>query len=36
MFGDQSPAWYEAIEDAGLLDVYLDYVAEHPEAARTW
>jgi hypothetical protein len=25
---------YEALEYAGLLDVYLDYIAEHPEAAK--
>ncbi len=25
---------YEALESVGLLDVYLDYIAQHPEAAR--
>ena len=26
---------YEALEYAGLLDIYLDYIAENPEAAGT-
>ncbi len=25
---------YDALQQAGLLDIYLDYIAEHPEAAR--
>jgi hypothetical protein len=27
---------YEALEYAGLLEMYLDYIGEHPEAARSW
>lgn len=27
---------YEALEYAGLLEMYLDYLAEHPEAAPPW
>jgi len=34
--GEQQPAWHEALEQVGLLDVYMQYIAEHPEAARTW
>ncbi len=30
---DEPPVWYEVLEQAGLLDVYLNHIAEHPEAA---
>jgi hypothetical protein len=30
----QEPPWYQALRDVGLLDVYLDYIAQHPDAAR--
>lgn len=33
---DLAPTWYQALEETGMLGVYLDYIAEHPEAARTW
>jgi hypothetical protein len=36
MSGEEQPAWQEALEQVGLLDVYMQYIAEHPEAARTW
>lgn len=33
--GDEDkPDWYVALEQVGLVDVYLDYIAQHPEAAR--
>ncbi len=31
---DSQATLYEALEQAALLDIHLDYIAEHPEAAR--
>jgi hypothetical protein len=35
MSSEQRPAWQEALEQVGLLEVYIEYIAQHPEAART-